>query len=297
MADLNFPDPNIQTTYSFVGKTWNWDGQRWAFVSSGSGITKLNDLTASVQNFLIGYTGPFPNIVSSGSDHTFNIPIAGIAATGLVSTLAQSFAGAKTFTSTVNPTFIGQGGLIVHGGIGISGNAAIGGSAIFTNTSNTNTISFYAGVQGSTLAYILPIDTPTAGQVLSASAPSSGVVTLSWEDDQTGAPAGGITQLNGLTAATQSFQTGTAGNDFGISSATSTHTFNLPDASATNRGVITTGAQTIAGSKTFSSSIIGNLSGTATTSQNINTTAATSAGAHYILFSPVNATALSLIHI
>jgi hypothetical protein len=291
MADLNFPDPNIQTTYSFVGKTWNWDGQRWAFVSSGSGITKLNDLTASVQNFLIGYTGPFPNIVSSGSDHTFNIPIAGTASTGLVSTLAQSFAGAKTFTSTVNPTFIGQGGLIVHGGIGISGNAAIGGSAIFTNTSNTNTISFYAGVQGSTLAYILPIDTPTAGQVLSASAPSSGVVTLSWEDDQTGAPAGGITQLNGLTAATQSFQTGTAGNDFGISSATSTHTFNLPDASATNRGVITTGAQTIAGSKTFSSSIIGNISGTATTSQNINTTAATSAGAHYILFSPVNATA------
>jgi hypothetical protein len=101
MADLNFPDPNIQTTYSFVGKTWNWDGQRWAFVSSGSGITKLNDLTASVQNFLIGYTGPFPNIVSSGSDHTFNIPIAGTASTGLVSTLAQSFAGAKTFTSTL----------------------------------------------------------------------------------------------------------------------------------------------------------------------------------------------------
>lgn len=284
MADLNFPDPNIQTTYSFVGKTWNWDGQRWAFVSSGSGITKLNDLTASVQNFLIGYTGPFPNIVSSGSDHTFNIPIAGTASTGLVSTLAQSFAGAKTFTSTVNPTFIGQGGVIVHGGIGISGNAAIGGSAIFTNTSNTNTISFYAGVQGSTLAYILPIDTPTAGQVLSASAPSSGVVTLSWEDDQTGAPAGGITQLNGLTAATQSFQTGTAGNDFGISSATSTHTFNLPDASATARGVITTGAQTIAGSKTFSSSIIGNLTGTATTSENVNVTTTTRSLTHYLTF-------------
>ncbi len=284
MADLNFPDPNIQTTYSFVGKTWNWDGQRWAFVSSGSGITKLNDLTASVQNFLIGYTGAFPNIVSSGSDHTFNIPIAGTAATGLVSTLAQSFAGAKTFTSTVNPTFIGQGGVIVHGGIGISGNAAIGGSAIFTNTTNTNTISFYAGVQGSTLAYILPIDTPTAGQILSASAPSSGVVTLSWEDDQTGAPAGGITQLNGLTAATQSFQTGTAGNDFNISSATSTHTFNIPDASSSNRGLITTGTQTIAGSKTFSSSIIGNLTGTATTSENVNVTTTTRSLTHYLTF-------------
>jgi hypothetical protein len=284
MADLNFPDPNIQTTYSFVGKTWNWDGQRWAFVSSGSGITKLNDLTASVQNFLIGYTGAFPNIVSSGSDHTFNIPIAGTAATGLVNTSSQSFAGAKTFTSTTNATYIGVGGVVVHGGIAISGNAAIGGSAIFTNTANSNTISFYSGVQGSTLAYILPIDTPTAGQVLSASAPSSGVVTLSWEDDQTGAPAGGITQLNGLTAATQSFQTGTAGNDFAISSATSTHTFNLPDASATARGVITTGSQTIAGAKTFSSSIIGNLSGTATTSENVNVTTTTRSLTHYLTF-------------
>jgi len=288
MADLNFPDPNVQTTYSFVGKTWNWDGQRWAFVSSGSGITKLNDLTASVQNFLIGYTGAFPNIVSSGSDHTFNIPIAGIAATGLVNTSSQSFAGAKTFTSTTNATYIGVGGVVVHGGIAISGNAAIGGSAIFTNTSNTNTISFRSGTQATTLAYILPTGSPTAGQILSASAPSSGVVTLSWADDQVGTPSGGITQLNGLVASTQSFATGTAGNDFGISSATSTHTFNLPDASATARGVITTGSQTIAGAKTFSSSINGNLTGTATTSQNVNTVAANTFSAHYLTFSPVN---------
>jgi hypothetical protein len=291
MADLNFPNPGVQQTYTFVGKTWNWDGQRWAFASSGSGITKLNDLTASVQNFLIGYSGAFPNIVSSGSDHTFNFPIAGTAATGLVNTSAQTFAGAKTFASTTNATYIGVGGVVVHGGIAISGNAAIGGSAIFTNTTNSNTIAFRSGVQGSTLTYVFPIDTPTSGQILSASAPASGVVTLSWEDDQTGAPAGGITQLNGLTAATQSFQTGTAGNDFAITSLTSTHTFDLPDASATARGVINTSTQTIAGAKTFSSSIIGNLTGTATTAQNINTTAATGGGTHYLLFSPVNATA------
>ena len=48
----------------------------------------------------------------------------------------------------------------------------------------------------------------------------------------------GVTALNGLTAQVQNFATGTSGTDFGISSATSTHTFNLPTASATNRGAL-----------------------------------------------------------
>ena len=50
------------------------------------------------------------------------------------------------------------------------------------------------------------------------------------------ADAGGISTLNGLTPTTQTFATGTTGTDFGISSATSTHTFNLPIASAINTG-------------------------------------------------------------
>jgi hypothetical protein len=48
----------------------------------------------------------------------------------------------------------------------------------------------------------------------------------------------GLTALNGLTAQVQNFATGTTGTDFAISSATSTHTFNLPTASAANRGAL-----------------------------------------------------------
>jgi hypothetical protein len=50
----------------------------------------------------------------------------------------------------------------------------------------------------------------------------------------------GLNALNGLTSQVQYFATGTSGTDFNISSATDTHTFNLPTASATNRGALST---------------------------------------------------------
>jgi hypothetical protein len=72
----------------------------------------------------------------------------------------------------------------------------------------------------------------------------------------------GISSLNGLTDATQTFAVGTTGTNFAVVSAAGVHTFNLPDASATARGVVSTGTQTIAGAKTFSGTgtFSGNLS-------------------------------------
>jgi hypothetical protein len=73
------------------------------------------------------------------------------------------------------------------------------------------------------------ISSPTNGQVLKY----NGTAWVNGSDTDTG-----ITSLNGLTATTQTFATGTSGTDFNISSATSAHTFNLPTASATNRGAL-----------------------------------------------------------
>ena len=50
----------------------------------------------------------------------------------------------------------------------------------------------------------------------------------------------GLTALNGLTEQVQLLAVGTSGTDFAISSTSATHTFNLPTASAANRGALST---------------------------------------------------------
>jgi hypothetical protein len=60
----------------------------------------------------------------------------------------------------------------------------------------------------------------------------------------------GLTALNGLTNQVQFFAVGSAGTDFAISSASDTHTFNLPTASATNRGALSSADWTTFNNKT-----------------------------------------------
>ena len=71
----------------------------------------------------------------------------------------------------------------------------------------------------------------------------------------------GITAINSLTAQVQFLTTGTTGTDFNIVSSGSTHTFNIPTASASARGLVSTSAQTFAGDKTFNDNLlmIGNI--------------------------------------
>ena len=82
-------------------------------------------------------------------------------------------------------------------------------------------------------------------------------VTLYTEDGRIGEVhstyAIGLSSLNGLTDSTQTFATGTAGTDFGINSAGSVHTFNLPTASGSNRGALSS-----ADWSTFNGKLTGN---------------------------------------
>jgi hypothetical protein len=64
----------------------------------------------------------------------------------------------------------------------------------------------------------------------------------------------GLTALNGLTEQVQNLAVGTSGTDFAISSASSTHTFNLPTASASNRGALSSADWTAFNSKVSASS-------------------------------------------
>jgi hypothetical protein len=66
----------------------------------------------------------------------------------------------------------------------------------------------------------------------------------------------GISSLNGLTDATQTFAAGTTGTDVAWVSSAGVHTLNIPSASATARGLVTTAAQTFAGQKTFNNGLI-----------------------------------------
>ena len=72
--------------------------------------------------------------------------------------------------------------------------------------------------------------------------PSGRTITLHTEDNNLCEVlttfSTGLNALNGLTSQVQYFATGTSGTDFAISSATDTHTFNLPTASGTNRGAL-----------------------------------------------------------
>jgi hypothetical protein len=73
------------------------------------------------------------------------------------------------------------------------------------------------------------------------SPPPSAASAIFTVTQQAGIIAGtGMTALNGLSADVQTISTGTTGSDFNVVSSGTDHQFNIPTASATNRGALST---------------------------------------------------------
>lgn len=237
---FKFPDATIQLT---------------------AGITSLNGLAGSAQPaqlFAVGTAGTDVNIASVTATHTFNVPTASATIRG-----ALAPADWTTFNNSVD-SVTASGNMASSGGQ--APNITITPTPSFTSvtltaatnqlvlgTTNTLTVTMAAltGLRTFTLpdANSNPVQplTCTGTDKFSAVA-GSGVFTCATDQ--------GLTTLNGLTPIVQLFAVGTSGTDVNISSVTATHTFNVPSASLTARGVVTTGAQNIAGAKTLRDTLL-----------------------------------------
>jgi hypothetical protein len=200
--------------------------------SSGGTLSSLNGLTGSIQTFTTGTSGTSFNISSIGTVHTFNIPTASGINRGLLSSSDWLIFNNKQ--------------------------PALGFTA--ENLANKNSTNGYAGLSSgkitlSQMSEVLAITdlsdyvTISGTGTTAIKATFTGLATndcllwdgTNWINSNTcggGGGGGGITTLNTLTALTQTFATGTSGTDFTISSSSSTHTFNLPSSSASNRGLL-----------------------------------------------------------
>jgi hypothetical protein len=260
----------------------------------GIGITQLNNIGSSSQFLYAGFSGSNFNISSTGNSHTFNIPIAGVGITGLVSGFAQTFGGIKTF----------ENGLISGNGVTIYGSLSLPNqplSVLYGGTgktsyslgdilvgAGTSIIGLSVGANG----YVLQSNSSSPSGLgwtnvssvnVSETAPSPAAIGDLWWNSIDGslsvyfidvdstaqwvevgnAPSSsagsstisGIYYLNGLYDSTQYLNVG-AGNSFYVSSSSNTHTIQIPLAGSGFTGLMSGIAQTFSGNKTFQNDVV-----------------------------------------
>jgi hypothetical protein len=132
--------------------TSQWvDASRNSYGNGGTattGITSLNGITEIAQTFSVGTSGTLFNISSTGSSHTFNIPIAGNGITGLIDSGSQTIYGAKTFDSdlyAVNNIYVSKDNYIG----GVPSDFTVGGSTgvIYFGIAKGQNINRFAGIK------------------------------------------------------------------------------------------------------------------------------------------------------
>ena len=210
---------------------------------AATGITTINGISSSAQTLTVGTAGTAPAFSSASSTHTLNLPMASVTSVtaGLLSKADYDLFSAKQPALTA-----GSGISIIAGTISATGltssnlsssaditNAQLAGSIaanklIGTDISTVGTIT--SGTWSGTTMAIANGGTGltsvgTNGQVLTSNGSS-----IIWSSPS----ATGITAINGISSGTQTLSVGTAGTAPAFSSASSTHTLNLPMASVTS---------------------------------------------------------------
>jgi len=163
----------------------------------------------------------------------------------------------------VSPAFAARGRVKIGGTSTPTTVLALGEAGSRSGTlsmdgSTSGTVTIQPAAAAGTYTLTLPTTDGAASEFLQ----TDGNGVLSWA----AASGSGITTLNALTAATQTFAVGTAGTDFAITSGTSTHTFDLPTASAANRGALSSADWTTFNGKQAAGNYITALTGDVTAS-------------------------------
>jgi len=241
---------NVSSTTPTAGQVLKWDGTVWKpdtdnntgttytagtgiSISGGNVISNTGDLSATNELQNLSLAGQSLGI-SSGTGVTLPI-IDVVAGTGIT---VSKTAGAATVNSSGITSLTGDVTATGPGSVAATiTNSAVTAAKLAAGAVSDSLKIANGAIQQSNIAngavwakHIARMGA-TNGQILGWNGSIWGPTTI------TGT---GITSLNGLTAGTQTFATSTTGTDFTISSSVAAHTFNLPTASATNRGALST---------------------------------------------------------
>ena len=196
--------------YAMIFRTIDVTPNGISVVTNGTNLTRITFANTGIYN--LQFSSQFQNVDNAEHDVTIWLRLNGTdvaGSAGFVQVPKRKSAGAGN-----------EGHVVVSWNYVLSVVAGQYYELMWSTTNHTNvTMEFYAG----------------------GSPPPSSASVILTVTQQSGIMAGtGITAINSLTGAAQTLAAGTSGTDFAISSAGTAHTFNLPTASATNRGALST---------------------------------------------------------
>ena len=260
----NYPS-HVHTTLSSVSGTGFVTVTNGIFDPVASSTINVNKLTAGTANQVIRMPNSDGDPAWGAINLASSAAVTGTLAIGNGGTGFSSYAigdllYADTTTSLAKLAAVAAGSVLISNGTNTAPSWSTGPtlrSIILNNATNANTITLNTGATAANYNLTLPIAAPAAGQYLQFAV--GGVAT--WVNGT----VNGVTTVGTFSASAQTN---------GATIASSTITFG--PASATVPGMVSTGTQTIAGAKTFSSAV----TISATTSQIVlgttNTTTITS---------------------